>query len=231
MGMGKCEECGGTLVVSNHPNSARVRSFRCYQANRKQNCENRQTYLCSDVEERLTAFLMVARMDEAHPLPDQTDLTNKLAARHAIQVKIDNLNDTIEDAKRGEDVSSTRVRLAERQVEATKLDKVIEDLRTMLKHQTRMVGVDAVEEAAKWLDSLGDEETEDLYRTRAKANAMLLALYDTIMPVSNGLYILSSSNGWFINDEIYADLIVDEARPTSRKELEARAIWSKTTII
>lgn len=231
MGMGRCEECGGTLVVSNHPNSARVRSFRCYQANRKQNCENRRTYLCSEVEERLTAFLMVAKMEEAQPLPDQTDLTNKLAARHAIQIKIDNLNDTIEDAKRGEDVSSTRVRLAERQAEASKLDKVIEDLRIMLKHQTRMVGVDAVEEAAIWLDSLDDEETDDLYRSRAKANAMLLALYDTIMPVEGGLYVLSNNNGWFISDEVYADLAVSDKRPISRAEMEASAIWSKTIMV
>ncbi|MFC5390640.1 recombinase family protein [Brevundimonas bullata] len=231
MGMGKCEACGGTLVVTNHPNSARVRSFRCYQANRKQNCDNRQTYLCSDVEEWLTVFLMEARMEAAQPLPDQTDLTHKLSARRAIQVKIDNLNDTIEAAERGEDVSSTRIRLAERQAEASKLDKLIEDLRTMLKHQTRMVGVDAVEEAAKWMDSLRDEDTEDIYRNRAKANAILLALYDTIMPVEGGLYILSNGKGWFVNDEIYAELDVEDRRPITRKELEMSATWTKTTMI
>ncbi|WP_312594809.1 recombinase family protein [Brevundimonas sp.] len=231
MGMGKCEECGGTLVVGNHPNSKRVRAFRCYQANRKQNCDNRQTYLCADVEERLTAFLMVARMEEAQPLPDQTDLTNKLAARHSIQMKIDNLNDTIENREPGEDVSSTRARLSLRQAEASKIDKEIEELRATLKHQTRMVGVDAIEEAAKWLDSLGDDETDDLYRKRAKANAMLLALYDTIMPIDGGLYVLSNGKGWLINDEVYVELDVSDKRPVTRKELEMTSTWAKVTMI
>lgn len=231
MGMGKCEECGGTLVVSNHPNSKRVRAFRCYQASRKHNCENRQTYLCSEVEERLTTFLMVARMDEPQHLPEQTDLTAKLASRRALQLKIDNLNDTIEAAERGQDVSSTRIRLAERQAQASKLDKELEDLRTTLKHRTRMASVDAVEEAANWLDSLGDEQTDDLYRNRAKANAMLLALYDTIIPVERGLYVLSNKNGWLITDEIYVELGVDEKRPITLREIQESASWSKVTAI
>lgn len=94
-----------------------------------------------------------------------------------------------------------------------------------------MVGVDAVEEAAKWLDSLGDEQTEDLYRNRAKANAMLLALYDTIMPIEGGLYVLSNGKGWLINDEVYVELDVEDKRPVTRKELEMTSTWAKVTMI
>lgn len=230
-GLGRCEECGGTLVVRNHPNSRAVRAFSCYQAGRKQNCDNRQTYLCCEVEEKLTSFLMVARLEDEQPLPDQTDLNNKIAARHAIQIKIDNLNDTIEDAKRGEDVSSTRARLAQRQGEASKLDKEIERLRQELKHQTRVAGTDAVAEAADWFDSLTDEESEDLYRNRAKANGMLLALYDTIMPFKGGLYVLSNGKGWLINDEVFVELDIEDKRPVTRKELEMTSTWAKVTMI
>lgn len=231
-GLGKCEECGGTLVITNHPNSKRVRSFRCYQANRKHKCTNATTYLCSEVEERLTTFLMTARMEETPTLPDLTDLNNKLAAREAVQRKIENLNDTIEEAAKGEDLTSTRSRLRQRELEAAALDRQIEDLRTTLKHQAKLTGQDAVDEAAQWLDALADATSEDdLYRARAKANAMLLSLYDSIIPFDGGLYVLSQGKGWLINDEVFVELDVNDKRPITRHELEMSATWAKVTMI
>lgn len=231
-GLGKCEKCGGTLIVTNHPNSARVRSLRCYQANRKHQCDNATTYLCSEVEDRLTTFLMTARMEETPVLPDMTDLNNKIAAREAVQRKIENLNDAIEEAEKGQDVSSTRRRLAERQAEASKLDTVIEDLRATLKHQARLSGQDAVEEASKWMASISETNTdEDLYRVRAKANAMLLSLYDTIIPYEGGLYVLSQGKGWLITDEVFVELDVKDDRPITRNELELTSTWAKVTMI
>ncbi|MGU3456608.1 recombinase family protein [Brevundimonas sp. M1A4_2e] len=225
-GLGRCEECGGTLVVRNHPNSRAVRAFTCYQAGRKHNCDNRQTYLCSEVEEKLTSFLMVARLEEEQPLPDQTDLNNKIAARHAIQIKIDALLDQIEAGS-----ASLAERLRLREIEASKMDKEIERLRQELKHQTRVAGTDAVAEAADWFDGLSDEESEDLYRNRAKANGMLLALYDTIMPFKGGLYVLSNGKGWLINDEVFVELDIEDKRPVIRKELEMTSTWAKVTMI
>lgn len=231
-GLGRCEQCGGTLIVTNHPNSARVRSFRCYQANRKHNCTNTATYLCSEVEERLTVFLMTARMEETPVLPDMTDLNNKIAARQAVQTKIDNLNDTIEEAQKGDDLTTTRTRLRQREAEAAELDKAIEDLRTTLKHQARLSGQDAVEEAAKWMDAISEATADDdLYRTRAKANSMLLSLYDTIIPFDGGLYVLSNGKGWLINDEVFVELDVDDKRPITRADLEMSSTWAKVTMI
>lgn len=227
-GLGKCEDCGGTLIITNHPNSKRVRSLRCYQANRKHKCENTKTYLCSEVEDRLTTFLMTARMEEAPVLPDQTELTNKLAARHAVQVKIDNLMDQQED----QPSPAIAARIRQREDEGAKLDKQIEELRVTLKHQARLSGEDAVDEAAKWLDSLsGDLEGDDLYRTRAKANSMLLSLYDTIIPFDGGLYVLSNGKGWLINDEVFVELDVDDKRPITRADLEMSSTWAKVTMI
>lgn len=225
-GLGKCEECGGTLVVRNHPNSRSVRAFSCYQAGRKQNCGNNARYLCSEVEEKLTSFLMVARLEEEQPLPDQTDLNNKIAARHAIQTKIDALLDQIEAGS-----ASLAERLRLREIEAAKMDKEIERLRQELKHQTRVAGTDAVAAAADWFDSLSNEDTEDLYRNRAKANGMLLALYDTIMPFAGGLYVLSNGKGWLINDEVFVELDIEDKRPVTRKELEMTSTWAKVTMI
>lgn len=98
LGLGKCPTCSGTLIMTNHPNSMKVRSYRCYQNSRKHRCDNADRYLATDVEEHLTTFLMMAKMADMSAPEEAQTLLVKTSELERAKNRIKNLVNQIEDA-------------------------------------------------------------------------------------------------------------------------------------
>lgn len=107
IGVGRCAECSGTLILGSRHNSAKVRHYRCYQQSRAHQCDNKTRYLSTDVENRLSFFLMKARLEESVTTTDGHALRVKLAEIDGVKRKIENLLDALED---GDEDASRRIR-------------------------------------------------------------------------------------------------------------------------
>lgn len=233
LGMGRCEECGGTLLLGSRHNSSKVRHYRCYQEGRKQGCTNKTRYSWADVEEHLTQFLVTARMEASAPIPDETDLRARIRERAQLQVKIDTLAGQLEDP----DMASPTLMslLRKREAEAVQIDLDIESQRIAIKQQTRLYGENALQEALDWLDRVQEAEGDELYRARAKANALLNTLFRVIMPFRTrdneiGLYVIADKQGWRITDELFTEIEVNFDEPFTRDALDACPVLHVTMI-
>lgn len=184
LGMGRCEACGGTLILGNAPNSADVRSYRCYQASRKHRCTNTERYLAAPIEATLEWFLVTARADNEEPTSARVELTAHLDRRAELQRRIANLMDQMEDGS-----TSVTARLREREVELVGVEKAISDLKTDQRSGANINRSEAMMSAIQWLRSMKDMEGDDLFRARAKANALLHDVFDWIMPTNRGLFL------------------------------------------
>lgn len=229
IGMGRCEECGGTLILGSRANSTRVRHYRCYQEGRKHGCTNKTRYLTEVVEEHLLHFLVTARTEATAPVPDETELRARIRERAQLQVKIDTLAGQLEDP----DMASPTLMglLRKREVEASQIDLDIETLRIRIKQQARLYGEDALREAYEWVEKISDAEGDELYRVRAKANALLNTLFRVIMPFTNhdgstGVYVIAEKQGWRVTDELFTEIEVNFDEPFTRATLDDCPVMS-----
>ncbi len=200
IGLGRCEDCGGTLIVGNRPNSARVRFLRCYQASRRQGCENRRRYLCREVEDHLCDFILTAKIDDDPEVgPDRATLTARIAEREDVASKIAALVDQLESG-------STAVvdRLRQREAQAAELDREIERLSGEAA-LSRHASPDAIRDAVEWHDVVSGQTDDpaELYAVRAKANSLLVDRFDWIMPLGgdgelDGLMIGRGERVWTV---------------------------------
>ncbi|MBN8528156.1 MAG: recombinase family protein [Caulobacterales bacterium] len=207
IGLGRCEDCGGTLILGSRANSSAVRHYRCYQEGRKHGCENRRRYLCSDVEEHLEAFLVTAKLDDHDLNPDRGHLMDRIAARDELQKKIEALLDQVEAGS-----SAITERLRQREAELVEIEREITTLKVETQTQPKS-GQDALRAAFAWLESLTGASDADLYSARAKANALLNEHFDWVIPREGGLLIARGQDAWSITDEA---LIRYEIEPTNR---------------
>lgn len=214
IGVGRCAECSGTLLLGSRHNSAKVRHYRCYQQSRAHKCDNKTRYLSTDVEDRLSFFLMKARLEESVTATDGHALRVKLAEIEGVKRKIENLLDALEDG--GEAVAD---RLRQRQEALRTLEREAAELRSSVTVRQKRGTVEALREAAEWLDKVQDEsDPAEIFKHRSKANALLNDLFDWIIPTDDGLYLGSGEIARWVGDNrmtlpfpIPADLV-----PTSK---------------
>ncbi|MFZ4166523.1 recombinase family protein [Brevundimonas sp. NPDC058933] len=216
IGLGRCESCGGTLILGSRANSSAVRHFRCYHQSRKHRCDNATRYLATEVEERLMFFLMRARMNENQSAPDAAALTVKLAQIDDVKRRMETLLDQLEER-----VPGVAERLKERRVELTALEQEAADLRMSIERRTKTRGDEAIRNTIEWLKVVeGEAPDAEVYMARAKANAMLNDLLDFVMPADGGIYIgMGDKFRWIGEDMMTFDLPMPEAETITGKEL------------
>ena len=230
VGLGRCEECSGTLILGSRANSTAVRHFRCYQQGRKHRCLNDRRYNCADVEELLMAFLITARMEDKQPSPDAAILTVRSAQLEQVKRKIGNLIDQMED---NEDVAE---RLAQRRLERAALEREVRALWSSVQSHKPQDDQDALQEASEWLSRVEGQTTpEDLYLQRAKANALLQDRFEVVMPYHDlngemGLYVVAGEKGWRVTDELFTEIAVTSSEPPTRAVLERCPVVSRTLV-
>lgn len=185
LGLGRCEKCGGTLILGSRANSSAVRHFRCYQQSRKHNCDNTTRYLATDVEDRLMYFLQRARMNEDRAAPDTAALVVKLAQIDDVKRRMETLLDQLEER-----VPGVAERLASRRDELNELEKEAAELRMNVERRAKTRGDESIRNTIEWLGVVeGNAPDAEVYLARAKANAMLNDLFDFIMPADGGIYV------------------------------------------
>lgn len=199
LGLGRCEACHGTLILGNHMNKERVRYFRCYNSSRGHRCGNKTRYPLPPIQERLEQFLIKAKFEDA-PVGDTNNIEPLLLQRADLQSRIENLLDLMEA---GEPVGD---RLRVRRGELADLDKAITHAKAadlLARHRNHR---DAVVEALEWVQSFGALDGDDLYRARAKANALLNDAFDFIMPLaSGGMYLAKGQRARWVGDNAMTD--------------------------
>ena len=181
LGMGRCETCGGTLVLGNAPNSANVRFYRCYNSSRNQRCENKNRYPLKPIERWIAYSLLEAKMDDVEIDGSARELTGLLDRRSELNRKVALLLDQLEA-----ELPGVPERLRQRQLELVEVEKAIAVAKDAERHSHTLNRTDAFVEALVWLQSLDGLTGDELYRARAKANALLNDVYDYVMPVAKG---------------------------------------------
>lgn len=196
IGVGRCEECFGTLILGSRHNSQKVRHYRCYQQSRAHRCNNISRYLTSDVEDRLRFFLIKGRLEEHVQEADLYALRVKLAEIEGIKRAIKNLVDAIE--KGGLALAE---RAHERQIELKGLEREADELRASATVRQKRGTEATLREAAEWLTKVQDEtDATETFKHRSKANALLNDLFDWIIPTANGLWLGSSTTARWVGD-------------------------------
>lgn len=216
LGLGRCEDCSGTLILGSRHNSTVVRHFRCYQASRKHRCDNRRKYLCQTVEDDLAIFLTRARVEASEVTRDETDLRVRIDALADLNVRIAQL---VDQAERG--VPFIEDRLRQRQIELVALEREIAELRKSVAAGATRSRASAFSEAVEWVMTLDDATGDDLYRKRAKANALLNDALDWVMPIEGGLYAGAGTQAWFLQGDVVGKFEIDASLEITRENLEA----------
>lgn len=181
LGLGRCEVCDGTLVLGNAPNSAGARFFRCYASSRNHRCTNKTRYKAAPIEETLEWFLIKADADNEQPANARVELTALLDRQAELQRRIDNLVDQIESGS-----TSLAERLRGRELEMVALNREIDELKKDDRASRDVHRGDAMLRAIQWMRASKGLEGDELYRARAKANALLHDVFDWIVPTSTG---------------------------------------------
>lgn len=204
LGLGRCEECGGSLVLGNSQNKARVRFWRCYDSTRKHNCSNKTRYSVVDVEKTLADFITLAKVDSFEVSTSNRELTVLRDRQTVLKRKIEALLDQLEDG-----VPGVADRLRQRQTELLVVEKSLAEAIHSGAARSNATWGDSLLEAVQWMDAMSKAEGDDLYRARAKANALLNDLFDFVMPVADGgLYVGHGDTfRYVLNDEEGGDLI------------------------
>lgn len=229
LGLGKCPTCSGTLIMTNHPNSMKVRAYRCYQNSRKHRCDNADRYLASEVEEHLMEFLMMAKMADMSAPEEAQTLLVKTSELERAKNRIKNLVNQIEDA----DVPDPDLveRLAERRLERAALEKEVKALNSIVEGYRPATNQEAVDEACRWMNKVeGDAEPEELYLQRAKANALLNDTLDFVTVFPGGIYTGKDAKGWRVTDELFWELEIDQSKGVTLKALEDAKVVSVNMI-
>lgn len=198
LGLGKCEACGGTLVLGNHMNKERVRYLRCYNSSRGFRCPNKTRYSLPKVQCWLEFFLAKAKWQDV-PYEAAHDLTPLIAQRDDLKNKIANLLDQLEIS------SSVGGRLREREAELAKVEKAISTAVAADLLARRLTHTEAADEALKWVRSFSTLEGDDLYRARSKAHALLVDVFDFVMPVAEGMFVGKGRQARWIGDNAMTD--------------------------
>ena len=184
LGLGRCEVCNGTLVLGNAPNSATARFYRCYQSSRNHRCENKTRYKSSVIEATLEYFLISARADNQEPTSAKVELTAHLDRQADLKRKIEVLLDQLESGS-----GAVAERLRQRELELVAIESAIADLKRDERSVANINRADAMMDAVQWMRTMKDLEGDDLYRARAKANALLNDVFDWIIPTGKGLFV------------------------------------------
>jgi len=222
IGLGRCEECGGALTVANAYRSSVVRALRCYGALRQHNCGNRRRYLCREIEDHLSEFILRVKETDVEAAPERATLAARVAERMDLRAKIAALVDQLE-------LGSTAVaeRLRQREAEVVALDREIERLtaEAMAPQPNR----DALAAALSWLRTVeGEGDPSDVYAARAKANALLTEAYGWVMPMSaddeggvRGVIVGGDNQAWLMTDEVLIEYEIDPINRPTRAWVEA----------
>lgn len=224
LGLGRCETCGGTLIIGSRNNSTVVRHYRCYERSRAKNCLNRKTYLCADVEDVISDALVRVKMDRDQPTDDHRDLTLKVEQIGQTKARIGALIDQLELG-----IPAISERLRERQTELVRLEAEANELRNAVAGRTNRRASDAIMEAITWWRDLSRLTGPELYAARAKANSLLNETFDWIMPVgdvlSEGVYMGVGEQAWWIGrvdgTDTTAKFEVPEGTKITKAALEA----------
>jgi hypothetical protein len=213
IGLGRCETCGGTLILGSRANSKAVRHFRCYQEGRKKDCDNTTRYLATDVEDRLMTSLVRAKMSEDQNRPDTAALGVKVGQIAQLKSRMEILLDQLEEG-----IPGVADRLKARQAELSELEREAAELRSNVEKRSGAKGSENLLKAFEWWEAVQVDEPEvDVYLHRAKANALLNDLFDFVMPTADGLYVGAGQQGWWIGDVDGTDTIARFAMPEGER--------------
>ena len=187
IGLAKCEECSGTLVLGNAPNSPRSRFFRCYDSSRKHNCTNKTRYYQNEVLEALEGALVAAHMADAQPTDEGMEISAIQGRLDDIKRRIKKLIDRLEDED-GDENDDIAERLKERRAERKTLERMLVEAKVKEAGARHLDRHEAVKAALGFVQKLNTLEGEELFAARAKANALLVESFDWVMPTERGVY-------------------------------------------
>ena len=218
--LARCEECGGTLVIGNRKNSPKVKFLRCYSAHRGHGCSNKSVYQCEPLERDMMAFLAKAQFEKAEPAGEQLRLDTLTVKRAELQTAIENLLDALETSK------AAAPRLAQREAELAKLDREAEQLRRTIAVMTKARPSEDIAQRADelWAEMTSAEGVE-LYAVREQMNAMLLEIFDWLVPTDGGFYAAAGRHGYLFGRDDILTAYSRTGAPMTREVLAA--MWSK----
>lgn len=203
MGLARCEDCGGTLVVTRRQNKTKSRVYICYDRIRKKGCSNAHRYDVDDIEAYLEFAITLAKGREHSGQADQIRLHQVNAEIADLKHRIELLLDQIEAGG-----ASAAARLKKRNAELIQLEKEAKSLKV----ETGVPSA-AMIEAIGWMRDIrgGNLTDAELYQARAKINAILHELYDWIVPTRHkhgGVFVGSGQDvrwiGHFEGEEVTA---------------------------
>ena len=136
--------------------------------------------------------------------PPKRELTVLRDRQTGLKGKIEALLDQLENG-----VPGVPDRLRQRQIELVAVEKnLAEAIHSQAARSSTSWG-DGIVEAMQWMNAMSKAEGDELYRSRAKANALLNDLFDFVMPLADGgLYVGAGDKfRYVLDDEINGDLI------------------------
>ncbi len=212
VGLGRCEVCNGTLVLGNAPNSATARFFRCYASSRNHRCSNKSRYRASPIEATLEWFLIHAQADNEQPTSARIELTALIDRQAELKRRIDSLLDQMETGS-----AAVADRIRTRELELITVQRQIEELQNDANASRHVNRGAAMIQASLWMRAMKDLEGDDLYRARAKANALLHDVFDWIMPTTAGGVFLGRGDKFRYAepDLITFPMFLEEGQPVS----------------
>jgi DNA invertase Pin-like site-specific DNA recombinase len=217
LGLGRCEACGGTLVLGNATHLPKSRFWRCYQSSRGHRCSNKTRYRLQPVEAALEHFLALARADNQEPSSARMELIAAQDRQAEVKRRISILLDQMESG------SSVADRLRQREIELVEIERTIDAIKRDERSIAQVNRSDTMLEAVQWLTDMETLEGDDLYRARAKANSLLADVFDWIMPTAEGGIFLGqgSSFRYATADMFSGVMLIEEGMEIVRANLDA----------
>lgn len=183
LGLARCEACGGGLILGNIQNKARSRYYRCYDSARQHSCTNKTRYYLTEVLEALEYAIIQTYTDVNEPTDIMRDVTVQEGRLQTLARKVEFLLDQLEEG-----IPGVAERLRERQAEMKAVEKKIVALKSIASTEKAGDRTNMAIEAIRFLQSLDTLNGDDLYKARARLNAMLLGVFEWVMPTASGVY-------------------------------------------
>ncbi|WP_425987069.1 recombinase family protein [Brevundimonas sp. TWP1-2-1b1] len=216
LGLGRCEVCGGTLVLGNAPNSPTARFFRCYASSRNHRCENKTRYKAAPIEAALEWFLINAQADNEQPSSARVEMVALVDRKAEVERRIAALVDQLELGS-----SAVAGRLRERELEMVEIDRSISELQKDERAVSHVNRSEAMMQAVQWMRTMKDLTGDELYRARAKANSHLTDVFDWIIPTAKGGIFLGQGDKFrYVEEDLITfPAFLEEGQPITGASL------------
>jgi len=219
IGLGVCEQCGGTVGIHSSGAKSSGPILRCLNAVRNHGCDNKRRYPIKPIEDELFQFLGKVRQRERVVTPDENAMMAKIDARENLKRTIETL---LDQAERG--VPFVEDRLHRRNTELKAIEKEINDHKVAITHaKSTLTNADFVAAYVHVLEEYkaATGQPDEFYRVRAKFNAMLGEVLDWIMPIQDGFFAAQGPDGWLFYRDGIAEFKIPEGTPKTSAALEA----------